>query len=717
MCINFRIVKSALIILFIGFFSILTYASEYFIYEEGGKQGLKNENNEIIVPAKFAKIGWTDSDFQLKGQVFGYFDQGLWGLMNIQNEILSAPEYEVLSVKQSGSYIIAGKAKNHGTIHRVGLIDQKGKTLIDFSFVRLEIYRDKVIAWYKEFDKPASVGMLNIQGQTIVPFEYLEIKPIGSLRYLLKTRDNKSILYNDRGEKVSDLELDSLAEFENGKAKFWVGHKMGLIDTDAQIILPPGYKDVKFMSDKIEALEFPMWEIKSIDSDSSRFYSYDKIESIDENKYSVTANAFQWIIDADENMLSEKAYQYIGEFINNHAVFRDGKYFGVIRSDGKLILPARKTEIYRENGFFVARNLYGKWDIYDDFGVKKNRIPYDSVGVYNRVFFQVKKGGFWGLIDRSGEELVYCVYDSLSDIKDDLIAVKFKGVFGIIDLKGNWVVTPNEYPKKLINDKIYSEVRNGQTHFRDFDGTLIYFTANEIKAYDNYLLEVLSNDKVWRISFSGVITADKTVDVVNRNQPEYSEFEAIYEPSEGFSAIKKDGKFGFIDDLNRLRIANRYDSAQSYSEGLAAVSLLGKWAYIDKAERIIIQPMYERADPFHDGLALVIYEGNYNLIDQNNVLRFKTGFEKMEFLHEGLYLISKNGKKGVVDGRGNIRINYVFDEIERLENGTYIIRKLGKMGMIDHEGLYIVPRDYDQLEYNLETGILLMKRDSQWLSL
>ena len=81
----------------------------FFVYVENGLQGVKDEQNDVIIPATYEQIGWTDSGFEFHEGVTGYRENGLWGLISKENERLTEPVYTELSLSGSGIYIKAKK--------------------------------------------------------------------------------------------------------------------------------------------------------------------------------------------------------------------------------------------------------------------------------------------------------------------------------------------------------------------------------------------------------------------------------------------------------------------------------------------------------------------------------------------------------------------------------------------------------------------------------
>src|SRR6185295_14365246 len=135
------------------------------------------------------------------------------------------------------------------------------------------------------------------------------------------------------------------------------------------------------------------------------------------------------------------------------------------------------------NNFIRAcRGFQGRsvWSLYDTFGIQKTVSPFDFIGPYNGKFFPVKKRGYWGGVNRYGEEFINCVFDSLLVYKEDQIAVQFRGQFGIINKEEKWLLPPQRYPLRLINEDCFFEQHDSITFLKNFNGEIIYFTTHPI---------------------------------------------------------------------------------------------------------------------------------------------------------------------------------------------------------------------------------------------
>jgi hypothetical protein len=85
-------------------------------------------------------------------------------------------------------------------------------------------------------------------------------------------------------------------------------------------------------------------------------------------------------------------------------------------------------------------------------------------------------------------------------------------------------------------------------------------------------------------------------------------------PDEGFAAVKRNGKWGFIDIDGNVRIDFIYDDALSFGQHLAAVKLGDLWGYVSVYGEIAIEPAFLDAKSFSDGSAPVLTGSGWRFI-------------------------------------------------------------------------------------------------------
>ena len=63
-------------------------------------------------------------------------------------------------------------------------------------------------------------------------------------------------------------------------------------------------------------------------------------------------------------------------------------------------------------------------------------------------------------------------------------------------------------------------------------------------------------------------------------------------------------------------ISAQFENADEFSEGFAAVKINGKWGYINKAGHLVIEPKLDRVYSFQHGLALIRVGNQLEYIDK-----------------------------------------------------------------------------------------------------
>ena len=108
-----------------------------------------------------------------------------------------------------------------------------------------------------------------------------------------------------------------------------------------------------------------------------------------------------------------------------------------------------------------------------------------------------------------------------------------------------------------------------------------------------------------------------------------------------------------------IEAIQQYDDLSLFSEGYAAVCKDDKWGYIDKTGREVIPCKYDWANPFHEGLASVLpsYGSGFGFIDTlgREVIRHRPEIEIPGEFSEDLVVIKneKNDRFFVLDKKGH----------------------------------------------------------------
>lgn len=125
------------------------------------------------------------------------------------------------------------------------------------------------------------------------------------------------------------------------------------------------------------------------------------------------------------------------------------------------------------------------------------------------------------------------------------------------------------------------------------------------------------------------------------------------------SSLDEGAKYGYIGRSLLLEIALLYENAMDFSENMAAVKKDGKWGYINKGGVTVI--------PFEfDSCAAA------DVMGRDCAFSFKGG----------LVPVCKGGKFGIINKKAETVVNFEYDIILPGENGSYIASKNGAWGVL-----------------------------------
>jgi hypothetical protein len=278
-----------------------------------------------------------------------------------------------------------------------------------------------------------------------------------------------------------------------------------------------------------------------------------------------------------------------------------------------------------------------------------------------------------------------------------------------MDMEEEWLVTPRKNKVTIISESRFFEESDDLLFLKSYDDFVYYFTTNPVQVTEAGLVEQTTIGAIWTINFDGQII---------KRQEAFSEpIQQMFPSSEGLRGIKKDGRYGFIDDRGRLRIANRYEGIQPFSEGLAAIKILGKWGFINHDEKLVVQPNYDEVTPFKKGFSIVKVNGVFGLINSNGDVILPARYESVDLLSTGRLLLTYHGLRGLANERGNMLIQCKYSDILDLDNNYAIVELHNKKGVVNLNGVSTIPLQYDHLYYDRYSSRIIAQKHSEWIEL
>lgn len=694
--------------------SFLSAAEDYHLFKEDGKFGLKNQTGQILIPAQYEALGWSNGAFSVIDRVTGYLHKGQWGLININDQKITKPYYTILLPTASEGFLLEAHKKIKNLVRTAaGCIDTSGKEVIPFEYDGIKIYTLRAIVFTRQGNQ-FKYGLIDLDNKKLIPLEFKEIKSVGSLRYSVENFQDKIALYAESGKQITDFMLDSLSSFYKNYAIIFQNHLQGLVDRDGVVKLQPTFSAIQIQPDgQIRVCQLNEWFFLDGQNNITQHLQCDSIEAIDNHLYKMNIAGVIRLVDHQFKPINNLTFQWLGKFLNGKAIFKiSGKKIGLLRNDGTVAVDPKFDELIVDGTCVLGnqrQNGKDQWAVCDSLGNKKHAKVYEHINRFNGKFYGVKSRKSWGALNENGKEIIACVYDSLIQRLAENVVVKFHGQYGIIDMHEKWIVTPQSYELKLLDNDNYLQYTKQNTFLKSLTGNIIYFTENKIDVYPNYLLEHLPSGISWKIDLQGRI-------ISRQAQPE-EQFEKIFEESEGLRAIKKDGKLGFVDSRARLRIANRYEDVQHFSDQLAAIKILGKWGFIDHEDKIAIQPVYDEVTSFQKGVAVVKQKNLYGVIDKKGKIILPIRYTSIRVLKHYRMVVEVDDLFGLADVNGKLLISPKFDYLEDLNNGYVIVKRSQKYSLLTLQGISTIPMIYDDLAYDAFNDQYVAMKKAEWVTI
>lgn len=305
-------------------------------------------------------------------------------------------------------------------------------------------------------------------------------------------------------------------------------------------------------------------------------------------------NNLYGIIDIDRSIVIPFKYESLS-FINskNLLIAQLEEKFGIINTQGDIILSLNYEEVSEQsNDKIFAVNKSGKWGILNSDNKLLIPFEYDNIEL-GKDFFIAEKEENFGLADYSNNVLIPFIYKKLNPFEQgmDITCLSIKENLTFIAQRSNknFIIIDSE------NKRVSKQVFENVTEI----GTTLYSANidNKTCAIDRFGNIKIPLDKFYTIFCFYKLSTGEIVSLVeddNSNEALINGNGEIIIPFEvgyrchGFMytmgkyiLMRKDGKFGVIDQNNNVRIPFLYDWIFLEDEGYSGVNIGKKWGYIN----------------------------------------------------------------------------------------------------------------------------------------
>lgn len=370
------------------------------------------------------------------------------------------------------------------------------------------------------------------------------------------------------------------------------------------------------------------------------------------------------------------AYEYVGAFSEGYAVVeREGKY-GYIDVTGREVIPCTYASAYAVS--------QGMGVVYEDKEVNEET---GRTLLKNARFINVSTGEMWPQ-----------VWQSASSFSEGLARVALNGKIGFINT-GNEVVIDLKY------DAAGGFSQGRAIYGVKKDGAILYGFIDEkgnevIPAAYTQILTVFTE------GVAHVMDGERSL-VIDRNGKIHFETDAentlVF--SQELAAVKKDGKYGFVDKLGNLVTPMQWKAKDYGAEPLFANHrapvldpVTNKYGYINTRGEMVIKPQFTDAGNFENGYAFIWGWPTSKLIDVsgNEVMALPEGCGLGTVYENGVISLYRsetiegeyNLYYGLMNLNGVTLAETVYDSIH-YGDGYFTLLKDGILTILDKEGCLV----------------------------
>lgn len=295
--------------------------------------------------------------------------------------------------------------------------------------------------------------------------------------------------------------------------------------------------------------------------------------------------------------------------------------------------------------------------------------------------------------------------------------------FGVFDLnKGKWHI-PLSYQDLSILDNNLMIARKGDKYgIIDFENKpIVNFEWKSINPISQSNYVIVQNDQK-QYGILNLVTLKLTTPC------NYKQLSRI-DNTTNFMVTNFAGQKSFISFNNEPLLKNWYDEIHTvYSKRNLIVKKNGKYGIIDDRETVILPLEYNmiKTYPYNDGSYLAQNDkGKYGCVSIDGRITLPFEYDQMnESSGQSILISSKDNKCGIVQvnqGLPNEILTCDYDDIQ-VNKQAFIVSKSKKFGLLDNYGKLILPIEYDDLfvvndkEYG-QNNLFIAKKDGRYLVL
>lgn len=436
---------------------------------------------------------------------------------------------------------------------------------------------------------------------------------IASKTYFAAYKDNKWGVIDENGNTVIEPSYEEMMIIPDNKTDIFLCTYDVNYDTGEYSTKALNSKNQEIFTDytKIEA-------ISNYDENNNLWY--------EDNVLKVQKDGKWGTINFDGETILKTEYDSIEAIPgveNALLIQKDGKY-GVADREGRNILDTNYAEITNlgktNRSGYIVKDDTGLYGIVDSSKKVILQNQYQKIEkVYGNDLYVVTQDGSQKLINSNGEDVLTQGFEQISAIlktKDQGVIYISNGKYGVMSLTGEVLIEAQYDNLVEAKSNIFIATKEGKQGIIDIDNNeKVPFTYQSItynETGDIYIAEdesfnsniLNSNLDVQQTGILIEMNTDEGYFKLRQND-EYKYYNFRFEEKNETEILsnntlyldKKDNLYGYVDKDGNVVVEYMYDDATEQNEyGFVAVKKDGKWGAINNKGELVQEPIYNLDD-------------------------------------------------------------------------------------------------------------------------
>ncbi len=343
----------------------------------------------------------------------------------------------------------------------------------------------------------------------------------------------------------------------------------------------------------------------------------------------------------------------------------------------------------------------------------------------------VKKNSLFGFVNSAGKEIIAPVYSDIHNFKGGFVSVGKDEKYGVINSRGEFYIPLSDFYINSFNGSVAVISKNYIYGLMGKGGKIIVQPVYQ-------RIDVLNASTFIAVepNKTNTLMTGRNVLINNNGEKSGKSYDLIYPLDSGFSKIRDNKKWGYLDPAGKEIVPPLYDDIRNIKpDGTSCFLKNGKWGIINGKGIIIKEPLYEDVgggNSFYD--ELFHYGEKFFPVYLNNSwgtvsltgevlagpVYSMIGFCKSDYVPAYRPLTKDDSSSAtgltVLDSGGKEAFEPVtsFNNTGQVSDGLLAVAdRAGKWGYISIKGETVIKPEYEKaLEFN--GGFAVVKKDGRY---